>query len=45
MKERKPIANIDPIMALYPKIGFLAFVEMISEDKPKAGNNTIYTSG
>ncbi len=43
--DKKAIAIIDPIMALYPKIGFLECVEIISEVIPKAGNNTIYTSG
>jgi hypothetical protein len=45
MKDKKPIASIEPIMALYPKIGLREFVAMISEDKPSAGNNTMYTSG
>ena len=39
------MAIIEPIIALYPKIGFLELVAIISEDKPRAGNNTIYTSG
>ena len=41
MVDKKAIAIIDPIMALYPKIGFLECVEIISEVIPKAGNNTI----
>ena len=41
MKERKPIANIEPIIALYPKIGFLEQVEIISEVIPNAGSNII----
>jgi hypothetical protein len=45
MKDKKPIAKIDPIIALYPKIGFLELVAIISDDKPSAGNNTMYTSG
>ena len=36
---------IEPIIALYPKIGFLECVEIISDVIPNAGNNTIYTSG
>ena len=32
-------------MALYPKIGFLELVAIISDVIPNAGNSTIYTSG
>ena len=39
------MAKIDPIIALYPKIGFLELVEIISEDNPNAGKRTMYTSG
>ena len=45
IKERKPMAKIEPIMALYQKMGFLEFVAIISEDNPNAGRSTIYTSG
>ena len=45
MNERNPIANMEPIIALYPKIGFLEFVAIISDDNPNAGRRTIYTSG
>ena len=45
INERKPIAKIEPIIALYPNIGFLEFVEIISDDNPSAGNKTMYTSG
>ena len=45
MNERNPIANMEPIIALYPKIGFLEFVAMISDDNPNAGRRTMYTSG
>ena len=43
--DKKAIARIDIIIALYPKIGFLECVEITSEAIPSAGNNTIYTSG
>ena len=45
MNDKKPIANIDPIIARYPKIGFLAFVEITCELIPNAGKSTMYTSG
>ena len=45
MKDKNPIAKIDPTIALYPKIGFLELVETISDVIPNAGNKTIYTSG
>jgi hypothetical protein len=32
-------------MALYPKIGFLAWTDKTSETKPMAGRIIIYTSG
>ena len=43
--ERMAMNNIEPTIALYPKIGLRELVAMISEDNPKAGNNTMYTSG
>ena len=43
--DKKAIANIEATIARYPKIGFLAFVAMISEVIPKAGKRTMYTSG
>jgi hypothetical protein len=45
MNDKKPMARMEPIIALYPKIGFLELVEIISDEIPKAGNNTMYTSG
>ena len=39
------INNIDPTIALYPKIGLRELVAIISDVIPKAGNNTMYTSG
>ena len=45
MSNHKSIAKIDKTIALYPKIGFLELVDITSEAIPKAGNNTIYTSG
>jgi hypothetical protein len=45
MVDKNAIAIMEPIIALYPKIGFLEWVEIISEVIPNAGNNTIYTSG
>jgi hypothetical protein len=41
MNDKNPMAIIEPIIALYPKIGFLELVAIISEDSPRAGNNTI----
>ena len=35
------MAKIEPIMAVYPKIGFLEFVEMTSDVIPNAGKITI----
>ena len=35
------MANIEPIMARYPKIGLRAWVEMTSDATPNAGNNTM----
>ena len=43
--DKKAIANIEATIALYPKIGFLEFVAIISDVIPKAGSNTMYTSG
>ena len=43
--DKNAIAIIDPIIARYPKIGLRAFVAITSEVIPKAGNNTMYTSG
>ena len=43
--DKNAMAIIDRIIARYPKIGFLEFVEITSEVIPNAGNNTIYTSG
>jgi hypothetical protein len=45
MNDRMAMNNIDPTIALYPKIGLREFVAMISELIPNAGNNTMYTSG
>ena len=45
IKDKNPIANIEPTIALYPKIGFLELVAIISEVIPRAGKRTIYTSG
>ena len=39
------MAIIEATIALYPKIGFLAFVAITYDVIPKAGSNTIYTSG
>ena len=41
MKLKKPMAKLEPIIARYPKIGFLELVEIISEVIPKAGSKTI----
>ena len=43
--DKNAIAKIDATIALYPKIGFLAFVDITSDVIPNAGNNTMYTSG
>jgi hypothetical protein len=43
--DKKAIAKIEATIALYPKIGFLEFVAIISDVIPNAGNKTIYTSG
>ncbi len=45
MVDKNAIAKIDATMARYPKIGFRAFVAIISEVIPSAGRRTIYTSG
>tara|TARA_Y100001933_G_C18957487_1_gene546647 strand:+ start:1331 stop:1546 length:216 start_codon:yes stop_codon:yes gene_type:complete len=45
MKDKNVIPIIEIIMALYPKIGFLELVAIISEVIPRAGKSTIYTSG
>ena len=42
---RIAIANNEPTIAIYPKIGFLEFTERISDTIPIAGNKMIYTSG
>ena len=39
--DKKAIAKIEATIALYPKIGFLEFVAIISDVIPSAGNNTI----
>ena len=41
IKDKKAMAKIEPIMAVYPKIGFLEFVEMTSDVIPNAGKITI----
>ena len=43
--DKKAIANIEATMARYPKIGFREFVAITSDVIPKAGSNTMYTSG
>src|SRR5690606_29223372 len=43
--ERNAIAKMEATIARYPKMGFRAFVEIISETSPIAGRITIYTSG
>ena len=43
--ERNAIAKIEATIARYPKIGFRAFVAIISDVIPSAGSNTMYTSG
>jgi len=45
MVDKNAIAKIDATIARYPKIGLREFVAIISEVIPKAGSNTIYTSG
>ena len=45
MKDKKAIPINEIIMARYPKIGFLAFVAIISELIPNAGIIIMYTSG
>ena len=37
INDRNPIPSIEPIIALYPKIGFRELVEIISEVIPSAG--------
>src|ERR1700722_5104393 len=39
------IANIETTMAVYPKIGFLAFTDMISDTMPQPGKTTKYSYG
>jgi hypothetical protein len=41
MNDKKPIARIDPTIALYPKIGLRELVEITSEEIPKAGKSTM----
>src|SRR5690554_5639229 len=43
--DRNAIASKDPIIARYPKIGFLELAARISDTIPIAGKITIYTSG
>ena len=45
MVDKNAIAKIEATIALYPNIGFLEFVAIISDVIPRAGSNTIYTSG
>ena len=45
MKLKKPMPKMEPIIALYPKMGLREFVAITSELMPSAGNNTMYTSG
>jgi hypothetical protein len=45
MVDKNAIANIDIIMALYPKIGLRELVAITSEVIPKAGSKIMYTSG
>src|SRR5205814_6621865 len=44
-KERMAIANKEPTIAIYPKMGFLAFTLITSETNPIAGKMMMYTSG
>src|SRR5690606_27724816 len=39
--DKNPIAKIDATIALYPKIGFLELVDIISDTIPIAGRITI----
>ena len=41
MVDKNAIARIDATIALYPKIGFLALVDIISDVIPKAGSKII----
>src|SRR5210317_523551 len=43
--DKNAIAIIEPIIARYPKIGFLELQAITSETIPIAGRITIYTSG
>ena len=43
--DKNAIARIDPTIALYPKIGLRAFVDITSDAIPRAGRRTMYTSG
>ena len=43
--DKTPMPNIEYTIALYPKIGFLEHVAIISEVIPSEGSITIYTSG
>ena len=42
---RMAIANSDPTIAMYPKIGFRAFTLITSDTIPIAGRMMMYTSG
>src|SRR5436190_20029571 len=42
---RIAMANNDPNIAMYPKMGFLELTESISDTIPIAGKRIIYTSG
>ena len=41
MKDKNAIAKMEPIIAVYPKIGFLELVEITSDVIPNAGKITI----
>jgi hypothetical protein len=41
MVDKKAIAKIEATIALYPKIGFLELVAIISDVIPRAGNSTM----
>ena len=44
-KANAAIANKEPTIAMYPKIGFRELIDMTSEAIPIAGKIIIYTSG
>ena len=44
-KARIVIANNEPSIAIYPKMGLRLFTDNISDTIPMAGNRMIYTSG